>query len=110
MKLSLLNGSSYLALGSLKKILESNKYSNIKLLDLFGNNCRYSRVYRVLDSVDTNTKIEFIKYSDDFNLKNGIKGSDHLLYFTHDYASLAPCKNEIYEKAFNLKNNFEYVL
>jgi len=95
MALLVVNASSKVSQGVLKRLYASGTYEKIIAADLYPNYYAIERFLRFkseLDGIQTKTQLEDIKLSDKSDLLRALKRSSHVVYITHDYYKLTSSK------------------
>ena len=91
MELVVVNGASNIAKSVIRNLTASGNYAKVRLLDFRPYRQSVYALQRELASKNISLdKRQTVNVKD---LEIAMEGADKLVYCTHDYVSMAPCKN-----------------
>lgn len=92
MELVVVNGASNIAKRVAQSLLRNGNYNRIRLLDFKPYHQHVYQYQRDLQS--QGITVDKRHTANGASLEMALEGADHLVYFTHDYTSMCPDKND----------------
>lgn len=104
MSLLVINSSSRVARGFIKGFAQSGQFSKINCADLYPNYKAVERYLSLQEETGFSDKLVDTKITGKNSLVEAIKGSDKVVFVTHDYYLNIPSKISMFENVVKIMN------